>query len=107
MAIGDGGVVGLDFDVGRLRIDGNRDGVAFEIGFDGEVTEELDGEYPRFEGAILSADQDAAIPGYGERLRGLGGAVDRQTGLGEREWGDLASDVCGEYKDGDRNEKLA
>jgi len=72
-------VVWADFDVGRLGIDFDGDGVAFEVGLDGQVAEELDGEDPRFELAILGAHEDSAGAGYGERLRGLRGAADGES----------------------------
>ena len=81
MAVGDGGVIGADFDVGGLRVDWDRDGVTLEIGFDGEMTEELDGEYPGLELAVLRAYDDALIAGYGEGVGGLGGARDGQLGF--------------------------
>src|SRR5271170_2197489 len=85
MAVGDGGMVGADFDVGCLGIDGNGHCVALNVGFDGETTQELYGEYPGFELAVLRADEDAAWTGYGERLRGLDGTRDDEIGLGEIE----------------------
>ena len=76
VGVGDGGVVGADLDLGGLRVDGDGDAIALEIGLDGEVGEELDGEDPGFELAVLGTDEDAAGASYGEGLDGLGGAVD-------------------------------
>ena len=52
--------------------------VAFDVGFDGEVREELDGQDPGFEGAVLLADEDAVFAGDGEGFEGSVGA--RRTG---------------------------
>ncbi len=72
-------MVRTDFDVGGLLVDVDGDGVALDVGFDGEVTEELDGEDPRLELAVLGADEDAARPSDGEGLHGLHGAADAES----------------------------
>ena len=81
VAVGDGGAVGEDFDICRLRIYGDGDGVALEVGFDGQVAQELYWEYPGLELAVLRAYDHALFAGYGEGVCGLGGAGDGQLGF--------------------------
>ncbi len=99
-------MVGADLDVGRLWVDGDGDGVAFEVGFESEVAEELDGENPRLELAVLGADEDTARAGYSEGLRRLCRAADDEACLGEREGGDLGLNGCCAEECGDGNEEL-
>jgi hypothetical protein len=55
-----------------LGVDVDGDGVAFDVGLDGEVREELERHEPGFEGAVLLAQDYAALSGYGEGLLGFG-----------------------------------
>ena len=80
MGVGDGGAVGPDLDGGGLAVDVDRDGVPIDFGLDGEVREELDGQHPGLEGAVLLADQHAALAGDGEGLVGLYLGLDDRTG---------------------------
>jgi hypothetical protein len=67
------------------------------------VAQELHGEDPGFEGAILSTHDHAAFSGYGKGLNRLDGTGDYGFEIGEREGGDrgegLSVKECG---DGER-----
>jgi hypothetical protein len=75
------------------------------------MAEELDGEYPGLELAVLRAYQDAVFSGYGEGLRGLCGTGDDEAGLGEREGWDLGLQLGSrrgaEEEDGGGDEEIA
>ena len=76
MGVGDGSVVGEDVDLGGGGVEFDGDGVAVDLGADGEVAEELDGQDPCLEGAFLLADEDPAGAGDGEGLAGDDAAMD-------------------------------
>ena len=66
--VGDGGAVGAYFDLAGHRVQVERHRIVFDIGFDGEVREQLDRKYPGLEGALLLADEDPFRAGDGKRL---------------------------------------
>ena len=53
MGVGNDGAIGANFDLRGLLVHVDGNGVALDIGFDGEVRKQLDGQNPGFEGAVL------------------------------------------------------
>ena len=62
------GAVRANLDLRCLAVHLDRDRVALDVGLDGEVRQQLDGQQPRFESAVLLADKNAALAGNGEGL---------------------------------------
>jgi hypothetical protein len=87
VGVGNYGAIGADFDGGGLLVDVDGDAVAFDVGFDCEVGEDLDGENPGFEGAVLLADDDAVLAGDGEGLERLCVGADHGAGVVECDGG--------------------
>ena len=76
VAVGDDGAIGADFDFCGLLIHIDGDGVALDLGLDGHVREELYGERPGFEDAVLLTENDGALAGNGEGLLSFGVGAD-------------------------------
>ncbi len=88
VGVGDDGAVGADLDGGGVLVEVDGNGVASDAGLDGEVGEELDGENPRLERAVLTAEEDAVRAGDGEGLLGLDGGAENGAGDIKRDGGD-------------------
>ncbi len=69
---------------GRLLVDVDGNGVALDVGLDGEVAEDFDGQDPGLECAVLLAEEDAALAGDGEGLESFGVGLDDGAGGVER-----------------------
>ena len=76
VGVGDDGAVGPDFDLCGLLVDVDGHGVVLNLGLDGEVAEDLCGQDPGLECAVLLAEENAALAGYGEGLEGFGVGLD-------------------------------
>ncbi len=87
VGISDGGVVGGDGNFSSGGVDVNGDIVAFDLGLDGEVTDELDGEDPGFEAAILLTEESATFAGDGEGFFRFDVLAESNGVVGERENG--------------------
>ena len=72
VAIGDDRAVRTHFNLGGLLVHVDGNGVALDVGFDGEVREQLHRKNPGFEGAVLLAEHDSALAGDGEGLLSFG-----------------------------------
>ena len=68
--VGDDGSVRMNLNLGGvgLQIDGHR--VAFDLGANGHVADQFDGQNPRFERALLLAEHNALRPRDGEGKTG-------------------------------------
>jgi hypothetical protein len=88
VGVGDDGAIGADLDGGGLLIDVDGYAVALDVGFDCEVGEELDGENPGLEGAVLLTNEEAALAGDGEGFGGTGGGAEDGAGGVKGEGGD-------------------
>ena len=114
VGVGDGGVVGADFDGGGLVVEVDGCVVVLEAGGEAGVMEELDGEEPELKGSVLLAEDGATLAGDGEGLVGAGGTAEDE-GIGvEREGrngGELglprlrAGGGCGGSKQGGNEEQ--
>ena len=87
MRIRNDGAVGADFDLRGLPVHVDGHVVAFDVGFDGQVREQLDGQQPSFEGAVLSSGQHTAFARYGKGLLRFGVGTNHRAGIIERKRG--------------------
>ena len=75
VAVGDCGAVGANFDGSGEAVHIDSCGVAFDLRFNGEMREQLDGRDPGFERTTLPADKEAALTGHGKGLCRVGGSA--------------------------------
>ena len=85
--VGDDGAVGAHLHFRCLPVHVDRHRVALDLGLDAEVREQLDGQDPRLEAAVLLAHHHAAFAGHGEGLFRLRMGLNHGTGSEERNGG--------------------
>jgi hypothetical protein len=94
MRVSDDGAFGVYIHLGSQFIHVDGDTIALDLHFNGEVGEELDGEHPRFKGAVLLAEENAPLARDGKWLDGLGMGPDDGTGVVKPEGRDGIEGLC-------------